>query len=138
MPEGKVLDSLSDACDAPHQHEQVMNHLGKKNIEEEEVAELAELFKALSDPTRLKIVHALKNNELCVCHLSSLLKMHQSAISHQLRYLRNLRLVKRRKEGKMMYYSIGDEHIETLLSHGLEHISHHYHPEMSTAAKKQH
>jgi ArsR family transcriptional regulator len=138
MPDGKVLDSLSDACDTVHQHEQAKDHLGEKHIEEGEVAELAELFKALSDPTRLKIVQALKNNELCVCHLSSLLKMHQSAISHQLRYLRNLRLVKRRKEGKMMYYSIGDEHIETLLSQGLEHISHQYHSEMSMTAKKQH
>jgi DNA-binding transcriptional ArsR family regulator len=70
------------------------------------------------------LIHALKQSELCVCDLSAILNMGQSAVSHQLRYLRNLRLVKRRKEGKMMFYSIDDHHIDELFSQGMKHIDH--------------
>ena len=83
----------------------------------------AELFKALSDPTRLKIVIALAKEELCVCDIAALLGMTDSAISHQLRPLRNRRLVKYRKDGKMAYYSLDDKHIEDLIHIAARHVS---------------
>jgi ArsR family transcriptional regulator len=86
------------------------------------IAELSDIFKVLGDPTRLRIVSALGVAELCVCDLANLLGSSISAISHQLRVLRNLKLVKHRKEGKMVYYSLDDECVRTLLEEGLRHI----------------
>ncbi|MBZ0155196.1 MAG: metalloregulator ArsR/SmtB family transcription factor [Alphaproteobacteria bacterium] len=83
---------------------------------------IAETFKVLGDPTRTKIVYALSNAELCVCDLASLLAATRSAISHQLRILRNMRLVKYRKEGKMVFYSLDDGHIWNLFNECLRHI----------------
>jgi len=85
---------------------------------------LAETFKALSDPTRVRVIAALSQSELCVCDLAACLGMSQSAISHQLRLLRTLRLVKGTKRGRMVYYSLDDDHIEGLFRHGMEHVSH--------------
>jgi DNA-binding transcriptional ArsR family regulator len=82
---------------------------------------LAESFKILGDTTRLKILIALSEEELCVCDLSALIKVSVSAISHQLRLLRNLRFVKFRKEGKMVYYSLSDDHIKTLIEVAITH-----------------
>jgi len=90
----------------------------------EEVQKLSAIYKALGDPTRLKIIYCLKQEEMCVYDISSILDMSQSAISQQLRVLRNLRLVKHRKEGKMVYYSLDDEHIFGILDEGLNHIRH--------------
>ncbi|OPY67607.1 MAG: hypothetical protein A4E57_02199 [Syntrophorhabdaceae bacterium PtaU1.Bin034] len=86
------------------------------------VKKLAETFKVLGDPTRTKVLYALSQDELCVCDLACLLGKTQSAISHQLRILRNLDLVKYRKEGKIAYYSLDDEHVRTLFREGLEHV----------------
>ncbi len=83
---------------------------------------LAETFRALSDPTRVKILSALAREELCVCDLARLLGVTSSAVSHQLRVLRSLRLVKFRREGKSAYYSLDDQHIETLLGEGMKHV----------------
>lgn len=83
---------------------------------------LAETFKALSDATRVKIIFSLSKKELCVHDLANLLGMSVSAISHQLRILRNMKLVKFRKQGKKVYYSLDDEHIENLFNQGLEHV----------------
>ncbi|HEB12902.1 MAG TPA: transcriptional regulator [Actinobacteria bacterium] len=83
---------------------------------------MAEIFKAISDPSRVKIIYALLTEELCVCDLSMAVRMSQSAVSHQLRSLRNLRLVKYRRAGQMVFYSLDDEHIETLLAQGLQHV----------------
>lgn len=85
---------------------------------------LAAIFKALADPTRVRIVSVLAHTDLCVCDLAATLGMTQSAISHQLRLMRDLRLVKSRKEGRMVYYSLDDEHIHDLFRRGLEHIEH--------------
>jgi DNA-binding transcriptional ArsR family regulator len=85
---------------------------------------LAETFKALSDPTRVRIISALSHTELCVCDLAATLGMSQSATSHQLRTLRQLRLVKNRKEGRQVYYSLDDEHIYSLFEQGLDHALH--------------
>ena len=83
---------------------------------------LAETFKVLGDPTRLKMLYALSSEELCVCELTELLAMTQSAISHQLRVLRNMRLVKYRKDGRSVFYSLDDEHITNLFREGLDHV----------------
>lgn len=86
------------------------------------VQPLANIFRILADPTRLRIVQALQASELCVCDLSAVLAMTQSAISHQLALLRQARLVKFRKEGKVVYYSLDDIHISELLRMGLDHV----------------
>ena len=83
---------------------------------------LAETFKALADPTRVKIIFALSQQELCVCDLAALLNVTKSTVSHQLRILRNMNLVKYRKDGKMVYYSLDDEHIRNLFEEGLRHV----------------
>ena len=85
---------------------------------------LAATFKALADPTRVRIVSILAQTELCVCDLAATLGMTQSAVSHQLRLMRDLRLVKSRKEGRLVYYALDDEHIRDLFQRGLEHIKH--------------
>lgn len=83
---------------------------------------LSETFKAMSDPTRIKIITALTSNELCVCDLAALLELTSSAVSHQLRLLRSQRLVKYRKKGKIVYYSLDDEHISNLIAEGIRHV----------------
>ena len=89
-----------------------------------DVQELADLFKVLGDPTRIRIVQQLLNKEMCVTDIAEAMCMGQSAISHQLRVLRQARLVAFRKEGKTVYYSLNDEHVVMLLSQGIEHVSH--------------
>lgn len=89
-----------------------------------DVQELADLFKVLGNPTRIRIVQQLLNKEMCVTDIAEAMGMGQSAISHQLRVLRQARLVAFRKEGKTVYYSLNDEHVVMLLSQGIEHVSH--------------
>jgi ArsR family transcriptional regulator len=91
-------------------------------IGEDEVADLAETFRALGDPTRVRILDALSHGELCVCDLAALVRMSESAVSHQLRVLRNLRIVKPRREGRMVFYALDDRHIITLFRQGLRHV----------------
>lgn len=91
---------------------------------DDKLQDLAELFKVLGDFTRLRIVKHLMNKEMCVSEIADTMDMGQSAISHQLRVLRQARLVTFRKEGKTAWYSLNDEHVYTLLSQGIEHVSH--------------
>lgn len=91
-------------------------------LPEDDAFHLAETFKVLSDPTRVKILHALSCAELCVYDLGAVLGMSSPAVSHHLRLLRALKLVKYRKDGRVAYYSLDDEHIETLFAQGLDHI----------------
>jgi len=93
-------------------------------IDETTIASLSDIFKALGDPTRLKIIYALMQEELCVHDLTVVLDMGQSAVSHQLRVLRDLRIVKRRKVGKTVYYSLDDAHIEQIFAQTLHHVRH--------------
>ncbi len=95
-----------------------------KLLTDREAEDLSQIFKALGDPTRLKIINLLSQGELCVYHISEALDMTQSAISHQLRILRNLRLVKFKKEGKKAIYSLDDSHVFSLFEQGMEHIKH--------------
>ena len=94
----------------------------KRMLNDNEINRLSEVFSILADPTRMKIIFALSKEELCVCDISYLLDVSISAVSHQLRLLRNARLVKYRKEGKMVFYSLDDKHISTLFNEGLKHI----------------
>ena len=97
--------------------------LVRRNMPEEELTgDAADFFKAFADKTRLRILCALSLHELCVCDIAELLGMTQSAISHQLRFLKQSRLVKNRKDGKTVYYSLNDDHISSILAQGLEHI----------------
>lgn len=88
----------------------------------QDINELSETFKVLSDPSRLKIVLALANAEMCVCDLAALINLSVSAISHQLRLLRSMRLVSYRKEGKMVYYRLDDDHVENLIKEASRHV----------------
>lgn len=90
--------------------------------DERTISALSETFKAMSDPTRVRIITALLENELCVCDLALLLNLTSSAVSHQLRLLRSQRLVKYRKEGKAAYYSLDDKHINNLIAEGIRHV----------------
>lgn len=109
-------------CSCDIVHNTVIEDVKKKMPQEEKLYDLAELFKVFGDTTRVKIISALFEAELCVCDIAELLHMTQSAISHQLRVLRQARLVKHRKEGKVVFYSLDDEHIKTIFNQGLEHI----------------
>jgi len=90
--------------------------------DERTIAELAEIFKVLSEPTRVRILQALSEEELCVCDIAAVVETTSSAISHQLRILRSARLVKSRKDGKMVYYSLDDEHVRNLFEEGIRHL----------------
>lgn len=116
--------NLEDKCEINCIHAEQVAKARHSMLTEENVYNLAETFKALGDPTRIKIINALQIGEMCVCDLAAALEMGQSAVSHQLRLLRNLRLVKFRKEGKIVYYSLDDDHIVGLFKQGLEHIQH--------------
>ncbi len=106
-----------------HIHDDAIRSARKSLGSEETVVALAETFKVLSDPTRLKIVLALSREELCVYDIAEVLGATESAVSHQLRLLKTLRLVKQRKEGKHVFYSLDDEHIEDLISVAKDHIT---------------
>ena len=110
-----------ESCQIFHVDEEKVLKLKEGLIGEYKALTLSEIFKALGDPTRIKILYVLMENELCVCDIATLVGMTVSAISHQLRLLRNLKIVKFRKEGKMVYYSLDDEHITRLLEMGVEH-----------------
>lgn len=110
-------------CDCHAMHQDIIDGVKKHMPEEEELYDLAELFKVFGDTTRVKILYALFASEMCVCDIACLLNMRQSAISHQLRVLKQVRLVKYRKCGKVVYYSLDDEHIKNIFDQGLSHIT---------------
>ena len=109
-------------CESCHEHPQIVEKTKAEMPNEDELFSLAETFKIFGDSTRIKIICALMHKELCVCDMAELLGMGQSAISHQLRLLRTSRLVKTRREGKSIFYSLDDEHIESIINAGLIHI----------------
>ncbi|VVB77544.1 Putative arsenical resistance operon repressor ArsR [uncultured archaeon] len=111
----------NDACEIFCINEKIVKEVKSSMLSDEEFFKLSENFKIISDSTRIKILYALSKKELCVCDLATILKMKQSAISHQLRILKDTRLVKFRKEGKIVYYSLIDKHVIKLLDMGVEH-----------------
>jgi len=114
--------SIADACEIEFVDERKVKRVQRAMKPDQAVNALAETFKLLGDPTRIKIVFALSREELCVCDLANLLGVSQSAVSHSLRALRQMRLVRFRKEGKIAYYALDDEHIARLLDEGFRHV----------------
>lgn len=112
-----------DSCDVTCVHEDVISKVNGDLPEDEVLYDLAEFYKVFADSTRIKILYVLLKSEMCVCDISELLNVTQSAVSHQLRMLKQMKLVKYRREGKSVFYSLSDHHIELILSQGLEHIS---------------
>jgi len=112
-----------ESCNCEVIHEEVVNKVRKKMPKEETLYDLAELFKVFGDSTRIRILWALDEAEMCVCDIACLLNMTQSAISHQLRVLKQAKLVRSRKEGKVVYYSLDDEHVRMIFDQGLAHTS---------------
>ena len=111
------------SCDCNDIHEETVARISKKMPEGAFFLKLADLFKIFGDPTRCKIISALYDDELCVCDISNVLGMTKSAVSHQLSILRQANLVKFRREGKNVYYSLSDHHIKEIFEAGVEHIS---------------
>ena len=117
------MENKSEYCSCNVIHKEVVENVKNKLPKEETLYDLAELFKVFGDSTRIKIICSLCESEMCVCDLSVLLNSSQSAISHQLRVLKSARLVKFRRAGKVIYYSLDDEHIKQIFDAGLHHIT---------------
>ena len=111
-----------ECCSEECVHEDLLKIVNDTMPEETELYDLAELFKVFGDTTRIKIICALFESEMCVCDLSVLLNISQSAISHQLRVLKQNKLVNSRREGKSIFYSLADGHVRTIIAQGREHI----------------
>lgn len=112
----------SEICQCTVIHKSIVDKVRKNMPEDELLYDLADFFKIFGDTTRIKILYALFSAEMCVCDLAVLLNMTQSAVSHQLRVLKQSRLVKYRKDGKVVYYSLDDEHIKKIFDQGLTHL----------------
>ena len=109
-------------CDCNHIHEDIVTTTKKSMPHDELIFDLAEFFKVFADSTRMKILWALHENELCVCDIAVVLDMTKSAVSHQLKYLRQANLVKNRKEGKIVYYSLSDDHVKEIFEMAVEQL----------------
>ncbi|WP_324825862.1 metalloregulator ArsR/SmtB family transcription factor [Sinanaerobacter sp. ZZT-01] len=112
-----------ECCDSLHIHDEIIETVNETMPDEEILYDLAELYKVFGDSTRIRILYVLFEADLCVCDIAQLLNMGQSAISHQLRVLKQARLVKFRREGKSVIYSLSDDHVRTIIDQGIEHIS---------------
>ena len=111
-----------EICDCIEVHEDSVRHIKEHMPEEDVLYDLAELFKVFGDSTRVRILYALFEADICVCDLAELLGMTQSAISHQLKILKQAKLVKSRRDGKSVIYSLSDDHVRTIINCGIEHI----------------
>lgn len=111
-------------CQCNEVHSECVECVKSTMLKDDKFINLSELFKMFADPTRLKIIYALLKKELCVCDIAEVIEMSQSSVSHQLRVLKALKLVKYRKEGKVVYYSLDDEHVNNIFNYGLSHIEH--------------
>ena len=109
-------------CDFLHAHTELVERVKAALPDEDLLCDLAELFKVFGDSTRIKILYVLFESEMCVCDLAQLLGMTQSAIAHQLRVLKNAKLISYRREGKTVFYSLSDDHVRTVLGEGMEHL----------------
>ena len=112
-----------ERCDYIHAHKDIVNAVNAQMPDEEILYDLAELFKVFGDSTRIKILYVLFESEMCVCDIAQLLNMNQSAISHQLRVLKQSKLVKYRRDGKTVFYSLADGHVRSILGQGMEHVA---------------
>jgi len=111
-----------EMCDYIYQHPDIVQKVKSEIPDEEVLYDLAELFKIFGDSTRIRILCALSVSDMCVCDIANLLKISQSAASHQLRALKQSKLVKYRRDGKSVFYSLADTHVRTIINQGLEHV----------------
>ncbi len=118
----KQNDAELECCDVPGVHEDLLRCVVEQMPPESDLYDLAELFKMFGDSTRIRILFVLFEADVCVCDLAAALNMTPSAISHQLKLLKNSRLVKSRREGKSVFYSLADDHVRTIVREGMEHI----------------
>jgi len=109
-------------CEFMHAHDDLVAKVREAMPQEELLYDLAELYKVFGDSTRIRILYVLFESEMCVCDIAQLLNMSMSAISHQLRVLKQSRLVKFRREGKTVFYSLADDHVRSILNQGMEHV----------------
>ena len=111
-----------ECCEFILAHDEIVEKVQKEMPSEDTLYDLTELFRIFGDSTRIRILYVLFEAEMCVCDIAALLGMTQSAISHQLKALKNARLVKSRREGKTVFYALADDHVKTIIDQGLEHI----------------
>lgn len=111
-----------ECCDFYQVHEEVVKAVQNRMPDDDDLCDLAEIFKVFGDSTRIRILYVLFESEMCVCDIAQLLNMTQSAISHQLRILKQSKLVKSRREGKSVFYSLADDHVHSIINQGFEHI----------------
>ncbi len=110
-------------CEYMHAHEDIVKAVKEKMIDENSLYDLADLFKIFGDTTRIKILYVLSEHSMCVCDIATLLNISVSAVSHQLKVLKTAKLVKYRRQGKTVFYSLSDDHVKTIINNGLEHIN---------------
>lgn len=122
MRTSQCCDEQCIHCDEQCVHKDVVDKVGHDLPNDETLYDLAELFKVFGDSTRIKILYALFEAEMCVCDIAELLKLTQSAISHQLRVLKTAKLVKARRSGKTVFYSLADDHVRLIINQGMEHV----------------
>lgn len=115
-PENSIL------CEYAHAHDELVSKVKADMPDDETLYDLADLFKIFGDTTRIKILYVLFESEMCVCDIAALLSMSQSAISHQLRVLKQSKLVCGRREGKTVFYSLADNHVRSIINQGMEHV----------------
>ena len=116
------IEQEVERCEYMYVHQDVVNKVKQDMPQDETLYDLAELFKVFGDSTRIKILYALFEAELCVCDIAQLLSVSQTAVSHQLRVLKTNKLVKFRKEGKNVFYSLADDHVRRIIDQGIEHV----------------
>ncbi len=116
------MTKATPTCDYIHAHQEIIEKVEQVMPQDEILYDLAELFKVFGDTTRIRILYVLSEAEMCVCDIASVLNMTTSAISHQLRVLKQAGLVKYRREGKTIFYSLSDDHVKTIISQGMEHV----------------
>ena len=109
-------------CDCEVLHEEIVAEVKKSMADDETVADISDFFRIFGDSTRIKILWALDKSELCVCDIAALISMTKSAVSHQLKVLRDARLVKSRREGKVIFYSLADDHVKDIFEKAVEHL----------------
>ena len=116
------IDDTVECCECNEVHEELLKIVNETMPEETELYDLAELFRVFGDSTRIKILYALFESELCVSDIAQILNLNQSAVSHQLRILKDAKLVKFKRSGKSIFYSLDDDHVRTILSMGMDHV----------------
>ncbi len=122
MAEIKIAENEIEMCEFMHAHEDTVKSVKAQMPNDEALFDLAELYKIFGDSTRIKILYILFESEMCVCDIAMLVGVSQSAISHQLRLLKQANLIKPRRDGKTVFYSLADDHVRTIINNGMEHI----------------